>query len=110
MLILSPGVGAYGELGDDENIQGATTIVVRLKYEGQGEEIIKDFPDVSFSIVRFEHRPTTHIIQGSYISNHRSEDCEYRWDSQISCRNPDSCKGWWDANPGDASARQGPPS
>ena len=40
------GVGAYGELGDDENIEGPTTIVVRLKHEGQGEEIIKDFPDV----------------------------------------------------------------
>lgn len=40
------GVGAYGELGDDENIEGATTIVVRLKHEGQGEEIIRDFPDV----------------------------------------------------------------
>lgn len=40
------GVGAYGELGDDENIQGPTTIVVRLKHAGQGEEMIKDFPDV----------------------------------------------------------------
>jgi len=40
------GIGAYGELGDDENIEGPTTIVVRLKREGQGEEIIKDFPDV----------------------------------------------------------------
>ena len=41
------GVGAYGELGDDENETGATTMVVRLKQEGQGKEIIKDFPDVS---------------------------------------------------------------
>ena len=40
------GVGAYGELGDDENVEGPTTIVVRLKQEGQGEEIIEDFPDV----------------------------------------------------------------
>ena len=44
------GVGAYGELGDDENIDGPTTIVVRLKYEGQGEEIIADFPDVGYSV------------------------------------------------------------
>lgn len=43
------GVGAYGELGDDENETGPTTMVVRLKQEGQGKEIIKDFPDVSCS-------------------------------------------------------------
>lgn len=44
------GVGAYGELGDDENIKGPTTIVVRLKHAGQGEEMIEDFPDVSCPI------------------------------------------------------------
>ena len=48
-MAVALGVGAYGELGDDENIEGPTTIVVRLKHEGQGEEIIKDFPDVSAS-------------------------------------------------------------
>lgn len=42
------GVGAYGELGDDEAIVGPTTIVVRLKNPGQGKEIIEDFPDVSY--------------------------------------------------------------
>ena len=42
------GIGAYGELGDDENdVAGATTIVVRLKQEGQGEELTQGFPDVS---------------------------------------------------------------
>ena len=41
------GVGAYGELGDDENIVGPTTSVVRLKEEGQGQEIIRDYSDVS---------------------------------------------------------------
>ena len=45
-MAIALGVGAYGELGDDENIKGPTTIVVRLKYAGQGEEIIRDFPDV----------------------------------------------------------------
>ena len=40
------GVGAYGELGDDENIEGPTTIVVRLKYPGQAKDIIEDYPDV----------------------------------------------------------------
>ena len=43
------GVGAYGELGDDENIQGPTTIVVRLKYPGQATEMIENFPDVRSS-------------------------------------------------------------
>ena len=43
------GVGAYGELGDDESIEGPTTIVVRLKYPGQAKEIIEDFPDVCSS-------------------------------------------------------------
>lgn len=46
-MAIALGVGAYGELGDDENVIGPTTIVVRLKQEGQGPDIIKDFPDVS---------------------------------------------------------------
>lgn len=41
------GIGAYGELGDDENIPGPTTIVIRLKSIGQGEEIVEKFPGVS---------------------------------------------------------------
>ena len=45
-MAIALGVGAYGELGDDENIQGPTTIVVRLKHAGQGKEIVEDFPDV----------------------------------------------------------------
>lgn len=40
-------VGAYGELGDDENLPGPTTIVVRLRQEGQGEDIVRKFPGVS---------------------------------------------------------------
>ena len=41
-------IGAYGELGDDESVPGATTIVVRTKRPGQGDELIKKFPGVSF--------------------------------------------------------------
>ena len=41
------GVGAYGELGDDESVPGATTIVVRTKRVGQGDELIEKFPGVS---------------------------------------------------------------
>lgn len=40
-------IGAYGELGDDESVPGATTIVVRLKVAGQGEELVSRFPGVS---------------------------------------------------------------
>lgn len=43
-------IGAYGELGDDETIPGATTIVVRLKRVGQGEELIGRFPGVSHAV------------------------------------------------------------
>ena len=40
-------IGAYGELGDDESVPGATTIVVRTKRLGQGDELIDRFPGVS---------------------------------------------------------------
>ena len=40
-------IGAYGELGDDESVPGATTIVVRCKRPGQGDELIERFPGVS---------------------------------------------------------------
>lgn len=42
-------IGAYGELGDDESVPGATTIVVRLKKAGHGDELIRKFPGVGFS-------------------------------------------------------------
>ena len=41
-------IGAYGELGDDESVPGATTVVVRTKRVGQGDELIERFPGVSF--------------------------------------------------------------
>lgn len=40
-------IGAYGELGDDGSIPGATTIVIRLHRPGQGEELVSQFPGVS---------------------------------------------------------------
>ncbi|ESZ91464.1 BcPKS16, polyketide synthase [Sclerotinia borealis F-4128] len=45
------GIGAYGELGDDEDIAGPTTIVVRLKNIGQGEELVERFPGAYISAV-----------------------------------------------------------
>nr|WNZ75135.1 MollE [Ovatospora sp.] len=44
-------IGAYGELGDDKVLDGPTTIVLRLKYEGQGDEIVKGFPGAYVSAV-----------------------------------------------------------
>ena len=46
-LRIALAIGAYGELGDDESTPGATTIVVRLKRVGQGEELVTRFPGVS---------------------------------------------------------------
>lgn len=43
---LALAIGAYGELGDDGTIPGATTIVCRLKTVGQGEELVARFPGV----------------------------------------------------------------
>ncbi|RAL60849.1 hypothetical protein DID88_010174 [Monilinia fructigena] len=51
VMRIALGIGAYGELGDDENIPGPTTIVIRLKTIGQGEEIVKRFPGVHISAV-----------------------------------------------------------
>lgn len=48
------GIGAYGELGDDENIPGPTTIVIRLKHIGQGDEIVSKFPGVSRSHLQID--------------------------------------------------------
>ena len=39
-------IGAYAELGDDLTQTGPSLMVVRFKYSGQAEEIIKDFPGV----------------------------------------------------------------
>ena len=56
-------IGAYGELGDDESIPGATTIVVRTKRVGQGDDLIGRFPGVSLSNVSLSF---TFITLGLY--------------------------------------------
>lgn len=48
-LRLALAIGAYAELGDDENVPGPTTVVLRTKYSGQAEEIVSKFPGVSYS-------------------------------------------------------------
>lgn len=46
-LRLALGIGAYGELGDDPNVVGPTTVACRLKHAGQADAIIAKFPGVS---------------------------------------------------------------
>ena len=46
-LRLALGIGAYGELGDDPEVPGPTTMVLRAKYPGQADEIVSKFPGVS---------------------------------------------------------------
>lgn len=48
-LRIALGIGAYGELGDDENVPGPTTLVLRAKQAGQAEEIVARFPEASCS-------------------------------------------------------------
>lgn len=40
-------IGLCAELGDDSGIPGTTTMVIRLKTEGQAEELVSMFPHVS---------------------------------------------------------------
>lgn len=40
-------IGLYAELGDDSDIPGVTTAVVRMRMEGQAEELVRIFPRVS---------------------------------------------------------------
>ncbi|GES58229.1 BcPKS16, polyketide synthase [Aspergillus terreus] len=43
---LAYAIGLYAELGDDSDIPGTTTMVVRLKHEGQAEELLRGFPNI----------------------------------------------------------------
>lgn len=46
---LAYAIGLYAELGDDSTVPGATTIVVRLKSEGQAEDLVRHCRHVSES-------------------------------------------------------------
>ncbi|PKX97737.1 uncharacterized protein P174DRAFT_510672 [Aspergillus novofumigatus IBT 16806] len=48
---LAYAIGLYAELGDDSDIPGTTTMVVRLKHEGQAEELLRGFPNVHISAI-----------------------------------------------------------
>ena len=46
-LRIAVGIGAYGDLGDEDIQGGFSNIVLRLKYPGQGEEIVRLHSGVS---------------------------------------------------------------
>ena len=76
-------IGAYGELGDDESVPGATTIVVRTKRVGQGDELVKRFPGVSSLNGRLfpssHHRVDILTSEVIYIRCHGPENTQRRW-------------------------------
>ena len=45
------GVGAYGEAADDTGGTGSTTLAMRLKYEGQGDDLTRRFPGTYVSAI-----------------------------------------------------------
>ncbi|KAF7896114.1 hypothetical protein EAF00_006129 [Botryotinia globosa] len=45
------GVGAYGEAADDTSGAGSTTLAFRLKYEGQGDDLTRLFPETHVSAI-----------------------------------------------------------
>ena len=49
LLRVMVGVGAATDAAGDWELSAVTTIAVRLKYEGQGDELVKQFPGVSIN-------------------------------------------------------------
>ncbi|KJZ75225.1 hypothetical protein HIM_05419 [Hirsutella minnesotensis 3608] len=45
------GIGAYGEAADESNGAGSTTLALRLKYEGQGDDLTSHFPGTHVSAI-----------------------------------------------------------
>lgn len=46
-LGIALGVGAYGDLGNEDVHGGFSNMVIRLKYPGHGEEVVRLHPGVS---------------------------------------------------------------
>ena len=103
------GVGAYGELGDDENETGPTTMVIRLKQEGQGEEIIKKFPGVSkVSSTRLSRGETIMLrSSGIYLRHHRPKNDQCRRSIPYTGKSPVLRRRPGNDYSGNASTRQG---
>ncbi|KAL9092262.1 MAG: hypothetical protein Q9165_004436 [Trypethelium subeluteriae] len=45
------GVGALGEAAGDDYVSGSTTLAIRLKYEGQGDDLVRHFPGTYISAI-----------------------------------------------------------
>lgn len=100
-------IGAYAELGDDESIPGATTIVCRLKKVGQGEELVARFPGVRFfptSCMQIIDTYSTVV----YIRHYRSEDNQHRRTSFSPSQSPSLCPGTGLSRAGNAHSGQSP--
>jgi hypothetical protein len=51
LLRITMGLGAAMDAAGDPTSSAPTTIVMRLKYEGQGEDLLKSFPGVSHALI-----------------------------------------------------------
>lgn len=68
-LRIALAIGAYADLGDEDSSAGPTNMVIRLKHEGQGDRILKDYPGVSGPFYG-ETRTNEGNSTGIYISCH----------------------------------------
>lgn len=72
-ICLAFAIGLYSELGDDSEIPGITTAVVRLKREGEAEELVHLFPHVSSKAKEARHyrngeQKANNCLHKTYIS------------------------------------------
>ncbi len=69
---LAVGLGAYGDLGARGVPAGPTMMAIRSKYDGQAEEVVESFPEVSAKLpamFRLDH------CLGAHLCHHRSQNC-----------------------------------
>jgi hypothetical protein len=88
-------IGVYGELADDGEQTGPTTVVVRLKYVGQGDDLVKRFPGVSTDAINAPKTFTAKILRLTFqqlrtqkqsaLSVHQilSSNCPYRLERKV---------------------------
>lgn len=69
-LRLAFAVGTFGELGDDELVEGATTIAVRLRTPPQGDELVAGIPRVSWDSFRIRCRASPLSVFGLVSQEH----------------------------------------
>ncbi|KAJ6174552.1 hypothetical protein N7485_005289 [Penicillium canescens] len=57
IIRIAVGIGAAGDVGDDNPSKMSTIMVIRLKHAGQAEEIVKSFPGVRMEDVHIRSPP-----------------------------------------------------